>query len=56
MAYSAAPDTLDAQATLNITSQQYSTMVFDNLTSLDANSQAVPSLAVKWTPEKGGQE
>jgi peptide/nickel transport system substrate-binding protein len=56
MAYSAAPDTLDAQATLNISTQQYSTMVYDNLTSLDENSQAVPSLAVKWTPEKQGQE
>lgn len=56
MAYSAAPDTLDPQATLNITSQQYSTMVFDNLTSLDEHSQAVPGLAVAWTPEKHAQE
>ena len=56
MAYSAAPDTLDPQATLNISTQQYSTMVFDNLTSLDQNSQAVPSLAVSWMPDKHGQE
>ena len=56
MAYSAAPDTLDPQATLTITTQQYSTMVFDNLTSLDEHSQAVPNLAVKWTPEKHAQE
>ncbi len=56
MAYSAAPDTLDPQATLNISTQQYSTMVFDNLTSLDAGSQAVPNLAVSWRPEKQGQE
>jgi peptide/nickel transport system substrate-binding protein len=56
MAYSAAPDTLDPQATLTITTQQYSSMVFDNLTALDAASQALPSLALSWTPEKGGQE
>ena len=56
MAYSAAADTLDPQATLNITTQQYSSMVFDNLTALDDNNQALPSLAVKWTPEKHGQE
>jgi peptide/nickel transport system substrate-binding protein len=56
MAYSAAPDTLDPQATLTITTQQYSTMVFDNLTSLDATNQAVPNLAVKWTAEQHAQE
>jgi peptide/nickel transport system substrate-binding protein len=56
MAYSAALDTLDPQATLNISAQQYSTMVFDNLTSLDAHNQPVPELALKWTPEQHGQE
>ena len=56
MAYSAAPDTLDPQATLNISTQQYSTMVFDNLTSLDEKNQPLPSLALQWTPEKQGQE
>ena len=56
MAYSAAPDTLDPQATLNISTQQYSTMVFDNLTSLDEKNQALPNLALQWTPEKQGQE
>ena len=56
MAYSAAPDTLDPQATLNISTQQYSTMVFDNLTSLDEKKTALPNLALQWTPEKQGQE
>jgi peptide/nickel transport system substrate-binding protein len=56
MAYSAAPDTLDPQATLNISTQQYSTMVFDNLTSLDAQNQPLPSLALQWAPEKHAQE
>lgn len=56
MAYSAGADTLDPQATLSITAQQYSSMVFDNLTMLDEKSQPLPSLAVKWTPEKHGQE
>ncbi len=56
MAYSAAPDTLDPQATLNISTQQASSMLFDNLTALDEHNQALPSLAVKWTPEKHAQE
>ena len=56
MAYSAAPDTLDPQATLNISTQQASAMMFDNLTALDAQNQAIPSLAVKWTPENHAQE
>ncbi len=56
MAYSAAPDTLDPQATLNISTQQYSTMVFDNLTSLDAQNQPLPNLALQWTPENHAQE
>ena len=56
MAYSAAPDTLDPQATLKYPTQQYSTMVFDNLTSLDEKNQPLPSLALQWTPEKQGQE
>ncbi len=56
MAYSAAPDTLDPQATLNISTQQASSMMFDNLTALDEHNQPLPALAVKWTPEKHAQE
>ncbi|PZW37692.1 peptide/nickel transport system substrate-binding protein [Humitalea rosea] len=50
------PDTLDPQMTNSFSGMEYSQMVYDNLVSLDADTQPVPMLATAWTPEKGGLE
>jgi peptide/nickel transport system substrate-binding protein len=51
-----APDTLDPQATLSASGQQFSSMVFDNLAMLDDKDQPVPALAVSWKAEKSATE
>ena len=44
------PDTLDPQMTNSFSGMEYSQMVYDNLVSLDANTQPVPMLATAWAP------
>jgi len=50
------PDTLDPQMTNSFSGMEYSQMVYDNLVSLDADTQPVPMLATAWAPEAGGTE
>ncbi|MBW6398212.1 ABC transporter substrate-binding protein [Roseomonas sp. HJA6] len=50
------PDTLDPQMTNSFSGMEYSQMVYDNLVSLDADTQPVPMLATAWAPEAGGAE
>lgn len=56
VAFPDAPRTLDPQASVSFTEQQYSRLLFDSLTALDAASQPVPALATAWRAENDATE
>lgn len=56
IAFADAPRGLDPQASVSFTEQQYSRLVFDSLTALDAASQPIPALATAWKSENNAQE
>lgn len=56
VAFPDAPRTLDPQASVSFTEQQYSRLLFESLTALDAASQPIPALATAWRAEAGATE
>lgn len=56
IAFSDPPRTLDPQAGTSFVEYQYMTMVFDSLTMLDENVQAIPGLAIRWQSENQAKE
>lgn len=56
IAFSDAPRSLDPQIALTYPELQFTMLVFDSLTTLDENVQAVPGLATSWSAEEGATQ